>query len=141
MADIQTSYGSALPDKADGIFTVEHWKSPPASHSYSINIFNRLKQRVLHFTYTLQYTYGGSLNGKGRYLDRVTIIPSRISVSWAFAFNASVQITSVYNIGSIDDPVAAIELMLHYRLSGLNAVERTESFQVTGDGTHSHING
>jgi hypothetical protein len=99
-----------------------------------------LKQRVLQFTYSLQYTYGGSLDGKGVYLDRVTIIPSRISVAWGFVFSANVQIASVNNFGTREDPIAGASVELHYRLAGLNIVERTETFHVTGDGEYFHSN-
>lgn len=105
-----------------------------------VNVNNRLKQRVLQFTYALQFTYGGSLDGKGAYLDRVTIIPSRVSVAWGFVFNASVQIASIHNVGKREDPIAAIHVELHYRLAGLNTIERTESFHVRGDGQYSHLN-
>ncbi|CAF0827339.1 unnamed protein product [Rotaria sordida] len=138
--DIQTSYGNGIPGHITDPFELQSWSSPPASHSFTVNVNNRLKQRVLHFTYALQYTYGGSLDGKGSYLDRVTIIPSRISVSWGFVFNASVQIASVHNVGTRDQPIAAAYVELHYRLAGLNIVERTESFHVRGDGKYVHLN-
>ncbi len=70
----------------------------------------------------------------------MTIVPSRISVAWGFVFNASVQITSVHNTGTRDNPIAAAHVELHYRLSGLNIVERTETFHVTGNGKHVHLN-
>ncbi|CAF2943327.1 unnamed protein product [Rotaria sp. Silwood2] len=138
--DIQTSYGNGIPGYITDPFELQSWSSPPASYSFTINVNNRLKQRVLQFTYTLQFTYGGSLDGKGAYLDRVTVIPSRISVAWGFIFNASVQIASVHNVGTRDEPIAAAHVELHYRLVGLNVVERTESFHVRGDGQYAHLN-
>lgn len=129
-----------LPSGVDDPFQLESWSSPPASHSFTVTIYNRLKQSVLKFDYSLQYTYGGSFNSKGAYLDRVTIVPSRIFVAWGFVFNASVQISSVHNIGTIDQPIAAADIDIHYRLTGLNTVERTESFHVTGKGDYQHTN-
>jgi hypothetical protein len=140
VVDIQTSYGNVLPASITNAFELQSWRSPPASHSFTVTVYNRLKQRVLQFTYALQFTFGGSLDGKGAYLDRVTVIPSRISVAWGFVFNASVQIASVHNLGTRDDPIAAAHVELHYRLTGLNVVERTESFHVTGDGQYTHVN-
>jgi hypothetical protein len=140
VVDIQTSYGNVLPAHITDPFQLQSWSSPPASHQFTVNVYNRLKQRVLQFTYSLQFTYGGSLDGKGAYLDRVTVIPSRISVAWGFVFNANVQIASVHNIGTNDNPIAAAHVELNYRLAGLNIVERTESFHVTGDGQYVHLN-
>jgi hypothetical protein len=105
-----------------------------------VTVYNRLKQRVLQFTYSVQFNYGGSLDGKGAYLDRVTIIPSRISVAWGFVFNAGVQIVSANNVGTRDDPIIAALVQLKYRLAGLNTIERTESFYVRGDGQYMHSN-
>ena len=132
-------HGNALPVGVTDPFQLQKWASPPVSRSYTVNIFNRLKQRVLQLTYTLQYTPGRSLDGKGAYLDRVTIVPSRVSVAWGFVFNASVQIGNAYNTGTADDPIAALPIDLHYRLVGLNTIERTESFHVTGDGRYFHL--
>lgn len=140
VADVQTMYGNALPTGITDPFQLQKWASPPMSRSYNVEIFNRLKQRVLQLTYTLQYTYGGSLDGKGAYLDRVTIVPSKVSVAWGFVFNASVQIGSVYNTGTVEDPIAVLPIDLHYRLVGLNTIERTESFHVTGDGKYFRLN-
>ncbi|CAF0883379.1 unnamed protein product [Rotaria sp. Silwood1] len=140
VVDIQTSYGNGIPGHITDPFELQSWSSPPASHSFTVNVNNRLKQRVFQFTYALQFMYGGSLDGKGAYLDRVTVIPSRISVAWGFVFNASVQIASVHNVGTRDEPIAAVHVELHYRLAGLNVVERTESFHVRGDGQYVHLN-
>ncbi|CAF3433041.1 unnamed protein product [Rotaria socialis] len=140
IVDMQTSYGNGIPHRITDPFELQSWASPPISYSSTINVHNLLKQRVVQFTYALQFTYGGSLDGKGAYLDRVTVIPSRISVAWGFTFNASIQIASVHNVGTRDDPIAAVNLELHYRLEGLNVVERTESFHVRGDGQYTHIN-
>ncbi|UJR34952.1 hypothetical protein I4U23_027730 [Adineta vaga] len=139
VVDVQTSYGNVLPSHITDPFELQSWSSPPASHTFTVNVYNRLKQRVLQFTYSLQFTYGGSLDGKGAYLDRVTIIPSRISVAWAYVFNASVKIESIHNVGTRDEPIAAAHVELHYRLAGLNTVERTESFHVRGDGKYVHL--
>ena len=140
VVDVHKSYGNVIPNHITDPFELQSWTSPPASHAFFVNVYNRLKQRVLQFTYSLQFTYGGSLDGKGAYLDHVTIIPSRISVAWGFVFNASVQITSVHNVGTRDEPIAAAYVELHYRLAGLNIVERTESFHVKGDGQYKHLN-
>lgn len=137
---MQTSYGNGLPPGITDPFQLESWSSPPASHSFTVNIYNRLGQRVVQFTYTLQYNHGGSLDGKGAYLDRITISPSRLSVAWGFVFNANVQVTSVHNVGTRDEPIAAAHVELSYRLKGLNMVERTESFYVRGDGPYVHLN-
>jgi hypothetical protein len=138
--DVQTIHGNVLPAGVSNAFELEQWVSPPASHSFVVEISNQLQQRVLQFVYSVQYVHGGSFNGHGRYLDRLTIVPTRISVAWGFVFNASVQINSVYNTGTHDEPVAAAQIELRYRLKGLNIVESTESFFVTGDGQFTHSN-
>lgn len=61
-------------------------------------------------------------------------------MAWAYVFNASVHVVSVYNVGTRDEPIAAAHIELRYRLAGLNTVERTESFHVRGDGQYAHLN-
>jgi hypothetical protein len=132
------SYGSVLPANITPS-ELQLWKSPPASYYFTANVYNRLKLCVLRFTYALQFTYGGSLNGTGAYLERITVVPSRISVAWAFTFNASVHIGFAHNVGTRDQPIAAAHVELHYQLVGLNKVNRIETFHVRGDGKCEHF--
>jgi hypothetical protein len=80
---------------------MEQWSSP-ATRSYNVIYKNLLGITVLDLTYTViffffclkffilffffkvTYTYGGRLNGKGRYLDNISIIPTHVSVAWGF---------------------------------------------------------
>ena len=106
----------------------------PVSRSFNVTVYNRLRRRVLQFNYDLEFLYGGSLNGRGAYLDGITIIPSRTDVAWFYVFNANVEIVSVRNVGTKDNPIAAAQVELTYRLKGLNFAERRASFDIKGDG-------
>ncbi|CAF2634530.1 unnamed protein product [Rotaria sp. Silwood2] len=133
-ADIHTIHGNVLPANINNPLELQSWSPSPVSRSCSLTIHNRLGLRVLQFDYDLEFLYGGSLNGRGAYLDGITVVPSRTSVAWCYVFNAKVEITSVRNVGTSDNPVAAAHVELKYQLKGLSRVEGTTSFDVKGDG-------
>jgi hypothetical protein len=139
VVDVRGSYGSFAPANAQDPYKLEHWSSPPASQSFIVTIYNSLGRRIVQFEYALQFVHSGSLQANEAYLDNVTIIPTFVSVGWGFKFNADVQVSSVRNVGTHDRPVAAVTIDQHYRLIGLNTVQRTDSFEVRGDGQWNRL--
>ncbi|CAF3591772.1 unnamed protein product [Rotaria sp. Silwood1] len=133
-ADIHTTHGNVLPANINSPLDLQSWSSSPVSRSSSLTIYSRLGLRVLQFDYDLEFLYGGSLNGRGAYLDGITVVPSRITVAWCYVFNANVEITSIRNVGTSDNPIAAAHIELKYQLKALSRVEGTTSFDVKGDG-------
>ncbi|CAF3447620.1 unnamed protein product [Rotaria sp. Silwood2] len=132
--DLHTIHGNVLPANINSSLDLQSWSSSPVSRSSTLTIYNRLGLRVLRFDYDLEFLYGGSLNGRGAYLDGITVVPSRTTVAWCYVFNANVEITSVRNVGTSDNPVAAAHVELKYQLKALSRAEGTTSFDVKGDG-------
>ncbi|CAF4166023.1 unnamed protein product, partial [Rotaria sordida] len=133
-ADIHTIHGNVLPANINSPLDLQTWSPSPVSRSSSLTIYSRLGVRVLQFDYDLEFLYGGSLNGRGAYLDGITVVPSRTTIAWCYVFNANVEITSIRNVGTSDDPVAAAHVELKYQLKALSRVEGTTSFDIKGDG-------
>jgi hypothetical protein len=105
-----------------------------------VTISNRLGRRIVEFEYTLQFVHSSSIQKAEKYLETVTVTPTRVFVSWGYKFNADVQISSVRNVGSQDRPIAAVLIDQHYQLIGLNTVEGTDSFELRGDGGFRGLN-
>jgi hypothetical protein len=133
VSDYQRKYANALPGGVGSAFELSNW-SAPNTRSYKIVYKNLLSVTILEFVYTVSYTYGGQYQGKGRYLDHITVLPTNVFVQWGWNFQASVSVPSIVNTGSSASPVAGASVELSYKLKALNSVERTESFFVKGDG-------
>lgn len=108
---------------------------PPHSYSYRISYENKYGSKVVDFTYRLSYLYGGQVNGKGRYLAQVSIVPANLSVSWGFKFNAESTIPMVYNMGTKENPIAGMRVDIKWSVDSIvTHMEQVHSFGVDGNG-------
>ena len=139
VSNFNTLYANALPKGAGSAFEMEKW-SAPSVKSYSVVYKNFYKMNVIDLTYSVSFVPGGQYNGKGRYLDRVTILPTKVSVAWGFKLDAQVQVPSITNAGTTAAPIAAAQVELSYKITGLNSITKTESFYVRGDGQFKWLN-
>ncbi len=142
--NIATDYApiSVVP-KIDGqpadILETENWKMP-ASYTYEVVYENTYGMDVVTFRYTVIYSYGGSFNGKGKYLTAVQIIPEQVHVLWGFDFTATMKLGGIANHGTRDNPIAGATLLLEHKVSNIiNSNLETYAFQVVGNGTFKKI--
>lgn len=129
----------ALPKNDQGNpispFSLENWSYPKTSSTYQLKIVNRLGMTVIDFRFKVIFTYGGSLNGKGAYLSAVQIKPVRTSVAWGFGLEAQYKLQNLYNQGTRENPVAAMNLLMDYSYSTIFYVEKfSQVFFVNGRG-------
>lgn len=115
-------------------YNMANWEAP-RQKSYQVDFKNGWGMNVISFTYNVSYQYGGSYQGKGRYLTGVDVSASNISVSWGFNFNATSNLVSIANRGAQDDPVASATVKIQYEASSvLRNIQSAQSFHVTGAG-------
>jgi hypothetical protein len=128
---------SVLPLSEEGrdtIFRMSGW-SAPKSRRYRLDYKNGFGMKVISFDYTVHFQYNGAYEGKGKYITGLTISASNISVSWGFEFNASSEMMTISNRGSLDNPTAAATMKIDYRASSVfSNVSSSENFHVTGSG-------
>ena len=96
---------------------------------------------VVDFTYRVMYIANGNVKGIGQYLANVTVIPVNLSVAWGFKFNVSAAIPTVTNIGTAQNPLAAMQVNLRWSASSfISSEESSRMFYITGDGEFKEIN-
>lgn len=134
--DPQSSYASALPKGYASAQSLYGWKQP-MNIVYRWSAKNMLGKKVVEFRYQLTYQYGGSVTGRGRYLAGVSVLPVSLKVDRGYTVNMTCEVpaSSVVNVGSKRDPVAALDLVLAVSVRGnLKAVESRDVFYIQGDG-------
>ncbi len=129
---------TVLPKDEDGQavspLDMENWNLPTAK-SFRVEYKNGFGMLVVGFTYTVLYQWGGSFNGKGKYLTGVNVMADDISVAWGFDFSATSKLVSITNTGSRANPVAAATFNISYRVkSVIKDQTSSETFYVTGSG-------
>lgn len=130
---IRQERASALPEGLSWN-QMECWHQP-VKRTFQFQAVNGYGTRVIDFVFDVRYTFGGSYKGVGTYLKSVTITPAIVDVLWGYTFDAQVNIPSTVNIGTLEDPMAGMEVQLDWTVSTLLKISRRNlNFFVSGDG-------
>lgn len=134
VVDYRSDTANALPQGAVAWQQLESWDAPRA-RIFKVAYENLYGSEVVTFKFRVLYTANGRVNGKGRYLTNVTIVPHELNVAWGYTFNAQGTVPSVVNAGTSREPVAAMELLMKWSVDTvLRHSESSASFYVRGDG-------
>ena len=138
VVDVESVTVHALPS---GIYCWDQlatWQMPNSKY-YQVTYENTYGIEVIDVVYRVTYSYGGSFHEKGKYLANVSVAPAKIDVMWGFKFESSVKVPFTLNVGSATDPVAGIELNIHWSVKSLNHSEQSLSLFVDGQGGISQL--
>jgi hypothetical protein len=114
---------------------MDSWKAPSAK-AYEVVYKNMLGVTTVRFTYLIHYTYGGRFKGNGQYLTNVTVQSSKVQVWWLNRLAAKVEIPNVTNAGTVDDPIAAMTLLVNWEISNIfSYYQDSVNYEVKGDGS------
>jgi hypothetical protein len=141
VVSIDTKYASAVPQGIEAWNQLSGW-SKPHSCAYSFNATNLFGVRTVDVTYKVIYTSGGNYQGKGRYLTGVTVVPTNVNVKWGYRFSFAAQVpdSTIVNAGSAEDPVAALQLKLGWKIStAFQSTEGVSVYYIRGDGSSEEI--
>ncbi|HXH75804.1 MAG TPA: hypothetical protein VNJ08_12595 [Bacteriovoracaceae bacterium] len=109
--------------------------SMPVERSFTAKVLNMNGKEVVRFDYQLVYSFGGSYDGKGKYLTGVMIVPRNITTSFGWDFNATMKLDAIMNHGSKDDPIAGALVTIKYQMNSWSkSFERNDAIHVTGSG-------
>jgi len=143
VVNIQTQYGTATPQGITHWSQLAGWK-PPEGTVYGFSAKNAYGIKVVDVKYQVLRTYGGSYNGKGKYLTAVTIQPLTVDVLWGYKFNLSVEIpdSSIVNVGTAQDPVAAMQPLVKWTIAtAIKSSDGRSTYYVQGDGLFKELGG
>ncbi|MEF3279388.1 MAG: hypothetical protein K6357_00240 [Elusimicrobiota bacterium] len=139
--NVESKYAVALPKGVSDAVELSGW-SKPKTYLISFYFENLYGVDVINVSYKVTYVYGGNYNGKGKYLAAVWAIPVSIDAMWGFSFNmsASVPDSTVVNVGSSANPIAALQLKVSWSAkSVLKEVDGTAVYYIQGDGYFEEI--
>lgn len=143
VADVKTQFAAALPKGVDSARELAGWHAPEGT-VYEVMAENVYGQTVVEIRYQVLRTYGGSFQGKGRYLTAVTVEPLLVDVAWGYrlSLDASVPDSSVVNVGTHEDPVAGMMVRLGWSIvTPVQDSRGAYDYFVQGDGAFREIGG
>lgn len=140
VVDSPTKSASALPNTVKSGIELENWQLPKA-RAYRISYTNWYGLTVVDYTFRIVYTYGGSLDGTGKYLNNISVVPSNLEVSWGYSFKSEVEVADPVNLGTKTNPVAGVELRVIWKVDTVMK-HQTKSLDlfIEGDGKMTVMN-
>lgn len=137
VVDVRTDYFTAVPaGTRENWDMLAGWKAPKGD-VYELTAKNGFGARVVRLRWQVLRTYGGQVKGgKGRYLTGVTIEPLIVDVAWKYkvTMTADAPPSTVVNIGTHEDPVAAMTARLFWRIeTPIKDVQGRALYYLRGD--------
>lgn len=130
----EENFVSAVPFGIQDPSQLTGWQ-PTKSYSYNIIYKNLFRINIVNFSYRVVFTYGGNVQGKGRYLTGATIARTYLDVGWGYRFKSHVEVPTIVNIGTKDEPVAGMQMNLVWSVDTiLKHNEMRASYFIDGHG-------
>jgi len=141
VVNIESKYATAYPEGITAAAQLNSW-SKPKVFSYAFYAENVYGSVMINVKYKAAFAYNGNYKGKGKYLTAVAVIPTVVEVGWGYKFymSAAVPDSTVTNVGTQADPVAAMQLKLNWKIATvLKESDGTSVYYVQGDGFYDEI--
>ncbi|HAT73299.1 MAG TPA: hypothetical protein DCS63_10840 [Elusimicrobia bacterium] len=136
VAEVESKYAAAVPQGAASPNQLYEWKGPQ-TYEYRFSARNLYGAEAVSVSYKVVFSYGGKFDGKGAYLTGVTIVPGAINVLWGYklSMSAFVPDTTITNLGTYEDPLAAMQIKLSSKISTvLKEWNGNSVYLIRGDG-------
>ena len=141
IANIETKYATAYPEGVTSAAQLSGW-SKPISHTYGFSAQNGFGSTMINSQYKVIFTYGGNYKGKGKYLTAIAVIPviNMVGSGYKFSMAADAPDSTLMNVGTDTDPVAAIQLKLAWKITTvLKEDNGTSMYYMQGDGDYEEM--
>ncbi len=133
VVNVKYAYANAVPKGIKGPEELEGF-SPLQFKSFRKFGKNGFGSTVFDVTYTLAHRFNGQYQGRGRFLDAVTVLPHKVEVLWGYTLNFNVARVSTANVGSEKEPVASVAMEMDFQISTiLKASQYRNLYEFRGD--------
>jgi len=135
VVNVGVKSANALPNLAQNDWEkLTGWQSE-RSVIYSMTSTNLYGMKVVQLEYRLSLIYGGGVDGKGRYIASARVVPTKVDVLWGYNLDVNVNVPSIVNMGTKDDPLAGIYVDVNYKIHNiLRSDAEGQTYYLQGDG-------
>ncbi|MFA6584463.1 MAG: hypothetical protein WCS77_09215 [Elusimicrobiaceae bacterium] len=136
IVNVTVNYANAVPKGMAHWTDLSGWEMPKA-YGYAMVKKNLYHITVVNMKYQVIFTYGGNMDGKGKYLTGVTVQPISLDVAWAWNVNVRCEVpdSTIANVGTKENPIAAMQIVMYTSVDTiLWHSEYRDIFYVRGDG-------
>lgn len=126
---------NALPQGVKGWQELTGWEEPVIK-DFEKDFPGVISSDPVTVKYRVHYTYGGSLDGKGKYLTDISVEPVDIHVGWGYKLTMTASVPNIVNMGTDAEPLAAAELLIDMKVTSIfKSEEVSVDYEIKGDGS------
>lgn len=143
VVNVKVQYASALPEGITSWAQMAGWSRPKGT-IYELGAKNAYGTQVIKLRYQVLRTTGGNYKGQGKFLTGVTVEPLLIETAWGYHFdlNASVPDSTIANVGTSTQPIAAMTAQLGWRIAtAIKDSQGKSLYYLQGDGVFEEVGG
>ena len=130
---------SAVPGGVAAWTQLSGWQAP-VTKVYSLTAENNLGMTIVDMRLKVSANTGGGIDGKGKFIANLVVVPSSIYVLWGFSADVFSEHQEAVNMGASDNPVAGMGFDIRYKYSSpIFTQQGTQSYFVSGDGVIKDI--
>lgn len=126
---------NALPKGVEEWTDLQGW-SAPISRVYSVQYENGFGITMVDLTFRVTFNYGGNYHGHGKYIANAAVQIESLRIGFGgIKFDVEVDVPSVFNQGSTQEPLAGMQLNIKRVADTIfSRNENTDSFFLNGLG-------
>lgn len=102
---------AVLPADATNFSQMKGW-SKPVAKVYHVEFKNLLGKSAGGFDYRITFVYGGSFQGKGKYIGQISFVPLKMTLKTDRQLNVKAELLEPLNYGTEEDPLAGVQLQI-----------------------------
>lgn len=138
--DAEGAYAAALPEGVDWR-EMAGWRGPEGA-VYAFTAKNLYGWTVVDLRYEVTRAYGGAWRGRGRYLTAVAVrlLKADVALGYSVSMRAEVPPSSVVNAGTDEEPLAALQATVRWRVeTPVRISSREAAYALDGAGGYREL--
>jgi hypothetical protein len=134
-ADVKTLKANVIPAGLASWTQLRWQKDKVTAKVYRVEFKNIFGGVGGSFDYRISFIYGGSYNGKGKFIGQIAVAPTNVNLKTDRSLTFRAELLDALNFGTEDDPVAGAQLLITWSTPTTTRYEmKSVEYFLYGDG-------
>jgi hypothetical protein len=134
-ADYKTLKANVIPAGLDSWTQLRWQRNKVTAKVYRVEFKNILGQSAGGFDYRISFIYGGTYQGKGKFIGQIAVAPTNIKLKTDRSLTFRAELLDALNFGTEDEPVAGVQLLITWSTPTTTRYEmKSVEYFLYGDG-------
>jgi len=134
-ADYKPLSGDIVPSGITSWTQLRWQKNSVVAKVYRVEFKNIFGGVAGSFDYRVSFIYGGSYQGKGKFIGRISVVPGNIQLHTDRSFTFHAELSNPLNFGTETDPIAGAQLLITWSTPTTTRYQMNSAeYVIYGDG-------